>query len=48
MIYQGDDNLIKQIHLGIVESAVSKIIKNLKTVSIYECEYDPKYVDFLL
>lgn len=37
MIYQSDDNLVKQINLHIIETAICKIIKDLKIVQLEEC-----------
>ena len=37
MLYQTDDHLIKQINAGIMETAVCKIVKNIKTVDYGHC-----------
>lgn len=48
MLYQTDDNLVKQINYNIIETSICKILKNLKNVPYDECEYNPQYIEFLM
>jgi hypothetical protein len=41
MLYNTDDTLVKQVTMGIVETAICKIVKNAKNISYEKCEYSP-------
>ena len=48
MLYKTDDSLVRQTNISIVETAITKIVKNLKSINPKTCEYNPEYIHFLL